>query len=630
MKQYNKKSIVAVCALGLCILSGTSCVDNLLDQTPKGELAASLYWQTEDDAEYAVNGVYAQARTMFNRDYVFDGNTEYLLYGTNMNASTSTKISEAYWNGAYTNPSSTYGGNFENYYKFAYATINRANYVIQNIEERMLPNATTEASVEKLESFIGEARMIRGMAYFRLISMWGDVPYFDKIIESNDEVANISRTSIAEIKQHIYDDFTYAWEHLPDKPVALGRFTKWGALAFRGKLQLYWACWNRTSWPWETPVSPEGGWPELTTFTADPAASAQAYKDAAADFRKVIEESGITLFRNGEPGEWGEMGDCEVLPNYFYLFLPTANSDPELMVGFVHGGIGTGQGEELMRDFGTRATEGSQGWGQPRAELADRYQSTITGDFCEPLIPMDPTAPDARTAENSALNPESYRDRDYRMKSSILWDGETMVTMLNLAYDQIRKYEYKTLTGTVDGYGAINADRDITGYIMRKFVRNYAGQGRSEGDYHMPVLRLADVYLMYAEAANEAYGPTGDGGLALDVVNRVRHRGNLPPLKPEKYVDIETFFYAIEQERIVELFAEGQRFFDIRRWRSIERCFVSPQTSPGYRTYDTHGALRNTYYNNTPLLNYQRQYIFQIPNSERNKNPNLTQNTPWL
>ena len=631
MKQYNKKSITIVCALGLCLLSSTSCVDNLLDQTPKGELAASLYWQTEDDAEYAVNGVYAQARAMFNRDYTFDGNTEYLRFRGSVATSEATgDRSIAYRGGSYKNPSSSYGSGFDTYYQYAYATINRANYVIQNIEERMLPNATTEASVEKLESFIGEARMLRGMAYFRLISMWGDVPYFDKIIESNDEVANISRTSITEIKQHIYDDFTYAWEHLPDKPVALGRFTKWGALAFRGKLQLYWACWNRTSWPWETPVSPEGGWPELTTLKADPAASAQAYKDAAADFRKVIEESGITLFRNGEPGDWGEMGDCEVLPNYFYLFLPTANSDPELMVGFVHGGTGTGQGEELMRDFGTRATEGSQGWGQPRAEIANRYQSTVTGDFCEPLIPMDPTAPDARTAKNSTLNPESYRDRDYRMKASFLWDGETMVTMLNLAYDQIRKYQYKTLTGTVDGYGAINADGDQTGYIMRKFVRNYAGQGRSDGDYHMPVLRLADVYLMYAEAANEAYGPTGDGGLALDVVNRVRHRGNLPALKPEKYADKETFFYAIEQERIVELFAEGQRFFDIRRWRSIERCFLPPQTSPGYRCYDTHGALRATYFNNTSLLNYQRQYIFRIPPSERNKNPNLTQNTPWL
>ena len=343
-----------------------------------------------------------------------------------------------------------------------------------------------------------------------------------------------------------------------------------------------------------------------------------------------IEESGINLFRSGEPGDWGEMGGCEVLPNYFYLFLPTANTDPELMVGFTHGGTGTGQGEELMRDFGTRATEGSQGWGQPRAELANRYQSTVTGDFCEKLIPRNPADADARTAVNSALNPESYKDRDYRMKSTLLWDGETMVTMLNLSFDQIRKYQYKTLKGTVDGYGAINADGDQTGYIMRKFVRNYAGQGRSDGDYHMPVMRLADVYLMYAEAANEAYGPTGDGGLALDVVNRVRHRGNLPALKPEKYVDKLTFFYAIEQERIVELFAEGQRFFDLRRWRSIERVFLSPQTSPGVRMYDTHGALRQTVFNNTSLLNYQRNYIFRIPPSERNKNPNLTQNTPWL
>lgn len=90
------------------------------------------------------------------------------------------------------------------------------------------------------------------------------------------------------------------------------------------------------------------------------------------------------------------------MPNYFYLFLPTANTDPELMVGFTHGGTGTGQGEELMRDFGTRATEGSQGWGQPRAELANRYQSTVTGDFCRETDPRNPADADARTAVNSA------------------------------------------------------------------------------------------------------------------------------------------------------------------------------------------------------------------------------------
>ena len=494
----------------------------------------------------------------------------------------------------------------------------------------MLPNAASDASRTKLEAIIGEARMLRGMIYFRLISMWGDVPFIDKIVNSNDEVQYIERTSIRDIREAILADFTYAWEKLPDKPAALGRFTKWGALAFRGKFHLYWACWNRTSWPWATPVSPNGGWPELETFTPNAAESAQSYVDAAADLRKVIQESGLKLFRNGEPGSWGEMGSCDILPNYYDLFIPTANADPELMVGFTHGGTGTGQGEELMRDFGTRATEGSQGWGQPRYEIADRYQSTITGDFLPKLIPMNPSTAGARTMPNSALNPESYRNRDYRMKGTLLWDGETMVTMLNLSFDQVRKYQYKTLTGTVEGFGAINADGDQTGYIMRKFVRNYAGQGRSDGDYHWPVMRLADVYLMYAEASNEAVGPTGDGGLALEVVNKVRHRGNLPALKPEKYADKVTFFEAIEQERIVELFAEGHRFFDLRRWRSIERAFLPPQTSPGFRMYDTHGAVRNTYFNNTSLLSYQRMYLFRIPPSERNRNPNLTQNKPWL
>lgn len=629
MVKFNKILYVGITFITTTFSS--SCIDNLLNQLPDGEVASEVYWKTEDDAEYALNGAYAQARYIFCRDYMFDGNTEYFRWRDNGSVGASTgDRAIAYRNGSYKNPSSEYGDNFDYYYRYAFAAINRANYVIENIEKKMLPNAKTDESRKKLEMFIGEAKMLRGMTYFRLISMWGDVPYFTNIVESNSEVQYISRTPIAEIKKYIYDDFTYAWEKLPDTPVALGRFTKWGALAFRGKLQLYWACWNRTEWPWETPVSPEGGWPELSTFEPNNEESSKSYKAAAEDFRKVIEESGITLYKNGEPGEWGTMGDCKTLPNYFYLFLPTANEDPELMVGFTHGGIGTNQGDELVRDMGTRSTQGGNGYGQPRAELINRYQSTITGDFCTPLIPTNPNDYNARTKENSTLNPQSYADRDYRMKATLLWEDETMYTMLNLQFDQYRKYRYKTLTGTIDGFGAINADADQTGYIMRKFVRNYAGQGRSDGDYHMPVMRLADVYLMYAEAANEAYGPTGDGGLAVEVVNKVRHRGNLPPLASEKYADKEEFFYAIEQERIVELFAEGHRFFDIRRWRSIERVFQAPQTSPGIQYKDSHGSVRNTFFNNTPLLTYQRNYIFRIPPSERNKNPNLTQNTPWL
>ena len=128
---------------------------------------------------------------------------------------------------------------------------------------------------------------------------------------------------------------------------------------------------------------------------------------------------------------------------------------------------------------------------------------------------------------------------------------------------------------TIDGkpYTSYNTDGTNSGYVFRKFVRNYEGADRGEGDYNWPVVRLADVYLMYAEATNELYGPQQD---AIALVNRIRHRGNLPPLASDKISDKKAFFDAIEQERIIELIAEGHRAFDLRRWRAIERVWGEP------------------------------------------------------
>ena len=128
------------------------------------------------------------------------------------------------------------------------------------------------------------------------------------------------------------------------------------------------------------------------------------------------------------------LGKADILPNYFYLFMPKAsdggrggNNDPENLMVFTHGGTGTSQGEELMRDFSGRSHEGSQCWVTPRYEIADRYQSTSAPAILLPkLIPMNPTVPAtgnvARTTPNSAVNPNSYLDRDYRMKATIQWD----------------------------------------------------------------------------------------------------------------------------------------------------------------------------------------------------------------
>ncbi|WP_026632686.1 RagB/SusD family nutrient uptake outer membrane protein [Dyadobacter alkalitolerans] len=608
------KHITSAIILTGLVFSAGSCTHDLLEQDPTTELATNAFWKTEDDAAFALNGAYASVRPLFDRDYYLDGHGEYVRTRGTSATNNNLRLGGAYHDGDY-NPSG-YGDNFDKMYRYLYGGVNRTNYVITNVE-RMLQTAKPE-SISKLEAIVGEAKLLRGMVYFRLISMWGDVPYFTKIAESNADVSTLSRTPITQVKDSIMADFNYAFEKLPEKATGAGRAGKPAALAFRGKLQLYWACWNRF------------GWPELENFKPDANAATTAYAAAAADFNAVINNYGLALFRNGEPGDIDSLGKADKLPNYYYLFTPAANNDPEIIMGFTHGGTGTGQGEELMRDFAGRSHEGSQLWVAPRYEIADRYQSIITGDFAPKLVPMNPADAGARTATNSAVNSQSYKNRDYRMKASIMWDYEVSVGLASLKSTGWTPFIYKTWNQpvTINGvkYTTYNTDGSNSGYVFRKFLRNYAGQGRSDGDYNFPVMRLADVYLMYAEATNAVKGPTAD---AIALVNKIRHRGNLPALKAAKTANADAFFAAIEQERIVELLAEGHRGFDIRRWRAQERVWGAPYTEGIWRI-DTHGANQQRYFQNTPERTYQQNYIFRIPPGERDRNPNLTQNTPWL
>lgn len=630
-KKITIKSAFYILAFSTSIIfTVTSCQKDLLNQMPTTAVPASSYWNTENDALYALYGAYNAIRPVFDRDYYFDGLGEYVRTRNDNNSTVDGDLNhgDAYRDN-WTDPSNY--SNFDKMYRALYGGVNRANYVIENVNKMLdkMKSTASPATITNLEAIVGEARLLRGMVYFKLISMWGDVPLIDHVIFDNSEVANISRTPIKDVKNFIMDDFAYAFDKLPAKGSALGRAGKPAALAFRGKLQLYWACWNHF------------GWPELDTFSPSEAEAQDAYKGAADDFKKVVNDYGLTLYQNGEPGLCDPPGKADNLPNYYYLFTPLANGDPENIMAFTHGGTGTGQGEELMRDFAGRSHEGSQCWIHPRYEIADRYQSIITGDFCDKLIPIVPTE-ESRVLKNSAVNPESYADRDYRMKATIQWDFERSIGMVSLKSTGWCPFVYKTWGATItasnyqsftwfttDDIGLItyNTDGCNSGYVFRKFVRNYAGQGRSDGDFAWPVMRLADVYLMYAEATNELNGPQAD---AIDLVNRVRHRGNLPPLAASKTADKASFFAAIEQERIVELIGEGQRSFDIRRWRAIERVWCPPKDGNGIWRIDTNGANQSRYFQNLDALRYQRCYIFRIPPSERDRNPNLTQNKPWL
>ena len=614
----NTTKITMVILLMGVLLLPTSCKKDLLDQTPTDLLASENFWKTDDDATIALMAAYASSRAVFDRDYYFDGQgAEFTRVRGNSGTSGQILRGDAYQAGSY-GPSG-YGSSFDKYFSYLYGSINRANYVIENITNKMLPTATG-AKLASLQSIIAEARLLRGMTYFRLISMWGDVPYIGKIIYDNSEVTALARMPIGQVKDSIMADFNFAVDKLPIKAAALGRAAKPAALAFRGKLNLYWGSWKKN------------GWPELEGFTQNSADATTAFTAAAADFKSVINDFGLTLYKNGDPGQIDVLGKADILPNYFELFTPKANGNSEMLMVFTHSGTPTNpsQGEELMRDFSGRTVEGSQCWVSPRYEIANRYQLTTTGDFAPKLVQMNPTTnAAARTTLNSAVNPNSYANRDYRMKSTIMWDYEMCIGLTSLKSTGFAPFIYNSWAApvTIGGvnYLTYNTDGTNSGYVFRKFVRNYEGLGRSEGDYAFPVMRLADVYLMYAEASNEVVGPLAD---AVAVVNKVRARGALPALQAAKYASKQLFFDAIEQERIIELVAEGFRGFDLRRWRALERVWGGPG-GVGVWRQDTYGANREQFYLNSTDLAFKQAYIFRIPPAERDRNPNLTQNIPW-
>ena len=632
MKKIN---IIIIGCLATMLVLPVSCVDDLLNQQPPTQISSSIFWKTENDALQALYGVYSSVRPCFDRDFLYDAQGEFMKSHNNLSVigtEGNFQLGHAYRSTFL--PSSGLD-TFDEMFRYLYGGIHHSNYVIDNVQKMLTTVSAENVNLRtRLQTIVAEARFLRGLCYFRLISMWGDVPAIWNIVEDESEVSTISRTPIGVIKDSILSDFSFASNNLPvRRPSAeLGRATKPAAIALRGKVQLFWACWNNF------------GWPELKDFSPNANSAREAYAAAAADFKTVIEDFGLNLFRDGEPGECDELGKAEKLPNYYYLFIPTTgNGAEEHLFVFTHGGQASAQSEELMRILAGRTLESSQGNVYPRFEIMNRYQSTITGDFCPPLVHKNRnSAPDHFTAENSSLNPQSYTDRDYRMKATILFEYEQILGLAsrvatgmvpwlyqvwNVPITAANYQDYPGLSADDIGKTTYWSDSNASGVFIRKFIRNYAGLTRSEGNFHWPVIRLADVYLMYAEAINEVNG--GPDELAIELLNKIRHRGNLPALAADKTANKEEFFNAVEQERIVELFGEGQRGFDLRRWRAIQRVWCGPRNPDGIWTRDSWGTNRDRFFQNASELTFERCYIYRIPRAERERNPNLSQNTPW-
>lgn len=219
---------------------------------------------------------------------------------------------------------------------------------------------------------------------------------------------------------------------------------------------------------------------------------------------------------------------------------------------------------------------------------------------------------------------DPYAGRDPRLAKYIIYNGSTA----GVSNSTI-------LTGRESGNDGVNAVEQRstrTGYYMKKRLRMdvncTAGSTTSQPHYN-PRIRYTEIYLNYAEAANEAWGPKNDNGngfSAYDVIKAIRQRagvGGTDDLYLEKCATgKEQMRELIRNERRLELCFESFRFWDLRRWKAnLNEAVYGIDWEKDGRSYDTFVVEERNY---EDYMNY-----CPIPNSEVLKFSNLVQNKGW-
>ncbi|WP_290087907.1 RagB/SusD family nutrient uptake outer membrane protein, partial [uncultured Duncaniella sp.] len=210
-----------------------------------------------------------------------------------------------------------------------------------------------------------------------------------------------------------------------------------------------------------------------------------------------------------------------------------------------------------------------------------------------------------------------WKDRDPRFYNDIVFDG-CLITD-----------NYQNPLPNIELFTS-GASRDIntasrTGYSLKKFLhptcnRYDDGWGWSpQFTIGISYLRLADVYLMYAEAAAQASGsPSGKSAAcqlsALDAINKIRQRAGVENVNSKFTGNIDSFMSELRRERAVELSFEGHRFNDLRRWMLIDKPEYANKTSVEFKRT---GDFDPAHPENNAVSGYHEEVIVSRSYSEK-------------
>ncbi len=458
--------------------------------------------------------------------------------------------------------------------------IRMSHIFIKNIDR--VPG-TDEATKKRLKA---EARMVIAVHYSDMFRHFGGVPWVDHAYDVNEDT-NLPRLTSRATLDSIVALIDRA---APDLPWVVanpgnddGRFTQAAALGLKARILLFGAS------PLFNSSEPYlDGQAAQENLVWHGRYDAGLWEKAAAASKELIEKvhanGGYQLVRTGDYRQdfqdaYFARGNGELLISTRIMYKPASFWDANYL---------------FYQSAGYYGTAG------PTADYVNLFPMANGLPITDPASGYDPGNP--------------FKDRDPRLYETVLVNGD---------YFQGRKAEL--WVGGLDR-PTLDATNVATGFGLRKFVLEHDPATSGGATTQWPYLRLAEIYLSYAEALNEINGgPTEE---AYRWVNEVRSRVGLSDLR--KGLSQKEFREALLTERACEFGYEEVRWFDLIRWKRAEDF---TKTLHGLNIHKSGDNLTYTSFD-LPVRHWKtswspKWYLSAFPPDEINKGYGLIQNPGW-
>lgn len=521
-------------------------------------------------------------------------------------------------------------------YGDCYKYIRQANIFLQKAHPIMTTGTQGDQLLEdELTQMKANVRFMRAFYHYLLFEQYGPIILVKDKIYNATEDQDVPRNTVDEVIEYIDSELTAVASELTQEPIFEDKDyrawpTKGVALAVRAKLWLYAA----------SPLL-NGGYREALSVTNPdgtrlfPDYDAGKWEKALAackDFIDYAEAGRYELYKEYKDDNGAVIDPDKSVYNLFQKYTheiiwATANNDWGGMNGDAFdrriaprcekNGLGsTGVTQELVDAFYMKD-------GFPVSATAYLPQSTLYQEEGYGTY-KDQNDNFSKKYTNVTVS-NRYLNREPRFYNTVFFNGRQWPVSCN----QVLFYNGGN-SGVQEGQAT------LTGYMLfKRFNRSVSLTNPGVASQFRPsiIFRLADFYLMYAEAANEV---NPNDARVLKYLNLVRERAGLPDietLNPAIRGNQELQRAAIQRERQIELATEGQRYFDVRRW------MIADKNGEGRQNGYVHGMNVRGESNDKENFNRiveasqivfnRKMYLYPMPDSEMRKTKNLVQNPGW-